>query len=167
MVTKSSAFNAQPQALGVDDSATQQIWLAGLGAWAKAQEQGTKVFETLVQEGLANQRQTQLALEQQLAQTAHQISDIATVASVATQATPAAPSWDPLASIFDGRVAKTLERLGHPTEADWNALRSQVAQLEKQLRLLQKTTATPRSESNPTSRAKPTAGAKAKTAKPR
>ncbi len=30
---------------------TQQIWLAGLGAYAKAQEEGGKIFEALVQEG--------------------------------------------------------------------------------------------------------------------
>ena len=36
----------------VRDSA-QQIWLAGLGAFSKAQEEGGKVFETLVKEGLS------------------------------------------------------------------------------------------------------------------
>ena len=34
---------------------TQQIWLAGLGAYAKAQEEGGKIFEALVQEGEALQ----------------------------------------------------------------------------------------------------------------
>ena len=28
-----------------------QIWLAGLGAFSKAQQEGTKMFETLVEEG--------------------------------------------------------------------------------------------------------------------
>ena len=32
------------------DSA-QQIWLAGMGAFGRAQEEGTKLFETLVREG--------------------------------------------------------------------------------------------------------------------
>ena len=34
----------------VRDSA-QQIWLAGLGAFSKAQEEGAKVFEALVKDG--------------------------------------------------------------------------------------------------------------------
>ena len=34
----------------IRESATQ-IWLAGLGAFAKAQEEGGKVFEALVKEG--------------------------------------------------------------------------------------------------------------------
>ena len=31
----------------------RQIWLAGLGAFARAQDEGSKFFETLVQEGQA------------------------------------------------------------------------------------------------------------------
>ena len=42
------------------DSA-QHIWLAGLGAFAKAQEEGTKVFENLVKEGSHLQQTTQQA----------------------------------------------------------------------------------------------------------
>ena len=37
----------------------QQVWLAGLGAFAKAQQEGGKVFEALVREGQALQRKTQ------------------------------------------------------------------------------------------------------------
>jgi hypothetical protein len=47
----------------VKDSA-QQIWLAGLGAFAKAQEEGTKVFEALVKEGIGMQRKSQAAAEE-------------------------------------------------------------------------------------------------------
>ena len=39
----------------IRDSA-QQIWLAGLGAFGKAQEEGGKVFEALVKEGAAPAR---------------------------------------------------------------------------------------------------------------
>jgi poly(hydroxyalkanoate) granule-associated protein len=42
-------------AASVKDSA-QQIWLAGMGAFSKAQEEGTKVFETLVKEGMTCRR---------------------------------------------------------------------------------------------------------------
>ena len=46
----------------VKDSA-QQIWLAGLGAFAKAQEEGGKVFEALVKEGMGLQKKTQSVAE--------------------------------------------------------------------------------------------------------
>ena len=36
----------------------EQIWLAGLGAFAKAQEQSGKVYETLVKEGAALEKAT-------------------------------------------------------------------------------------------------------------
>ena len=46
----------------VKDSA-QQIWLAGLGAFAKAQEEGQKVFEALVQRRHAAQKRTRKVTE--------------------------------------------------------------------------------------------------------
>ena len=36
-------------------SSAHQIWLAGLGAFAKAQAEGTKLFDSLVKEGEAVQ----------------------------------------------------------------------------------------------------------------
>ena len=51
----------------VKDSA-QQIWLAGLGAFSKAQEEGSKVFETLVKEGLSIQRKTQSVAEEKISE---------------------------------------------------------------------------------------------------
>jgi poly(hydroxyalkanoate) granule-associated protein len=39
-----------PQLSGAVKESAQQIWLAGLGAFSKAQEEGGKVFETLVKE---------------------------------------------------------------------------------------------------------------------
>ena len=51
----------------VKDSA-QQIWLAGLGAFSKAQEEGGKVFEALVKEGLSIQRKTQAVAEEKISE---------------------------------------------------------------------------------------------------
>src|SRR6202007_2430157 len=47
-----AAADARGVGKTVMDSA-QQIWLAGLGAFAKAQEEGGKLFETLVKDGIA------------------------------------------------------------------------------------------------------------------
>ena len=53
-------------AKGIRDSA-QQIWLAGLGAFKQAQGGGaTKVFETLVKEGVSLQKKTQAAAEEKI-----------------------------------------------------------------------------------------------------
>ena len=51
----------------IKDSA-QQIWLAGLGAFAKMQQEGSKAFEALVKDGAGVQKKTQQAAEETLAQ---------------------------------------------------------------------------------------------------
>lgn len=107
----------------VKDSA-QQIWLAGLGAFAKAQEEGSKVFEALVKEGLGMQRKTQAAATEAT-------EKMASMASGAT-ARPAGP-WDKLENIFEDRVAKALGRLGMPSAEDIQALIGRVESLERQL----------------------------------
>jgi len=52
-------------AMTVKESA-QQIWLAGMGAFAKAQEGRAKVFEALMREGANLQRRTQAAAEERI-----------------------------------------------------------------------------------------------------
>jgi hypothetical protein len=48
----------------------QQIWLAGLGAFAKAQEEGGKVFDALVKEGESIQSRTRKMTDERIAQVA-------------------------------------------------------------------------------------------------
>ena len=55
----------------VKDSA-QQIWLAGMGAFSKAQAEGRQVFEALVKEGTSLQRKTQTAAEETHRRSHHQ-----------------------------------------------------------------------------------------------
>ena len=57
-----SSLSEQPSAKQVIDSA-QQIWLAGLGAFAKAQVEGKKVFETLVARGAQIEERTRHVAE--------------------------------------------------------------------------------------------------------
>jgi len=98
------------------DSA-QQIWLAGLGAFAKAQAEGGKVFEALVKEGTNLQRQTRTATEEKLADVGSQVHRVATEVSA-----QAGQQWDRLESIFEGRTAQALRKLGIPTARDLEAL---------------------------------------------
>ncbi|MDB5895343.1 MAG: hypothetical protein JWQ88_2874 [Rhodoferax sp.] len=107
----------------VKDSA-QQIWLAGLGAFAKAQEEGSKVFETLVKEGLGMQRKTQAAATEATSKMANMAGGLG--------ARPAGP-WDKLENIFEDRVAKALDRLGMPAAREVAALMARVDALEAQL----------------------------------
>ena len=62
---KASTVKKSPaQLTGTVKDSAQQIWLAGLGAFNKAQSEGNKVFETLVKEGLSIQRKTQAVAEE-------------------------------------------------------------------------------------------------------
>ena len=76
----------------------QQIWLAGLGAFSKAQEEGGKVFETLVKEGMTIQKRTQSAAEEKLAEATSRMTSMASDLS-----NKASGQWDKLESIFEDR----------------------------------------------------------------
>jgi poly(hydroxyalkanoate) granule-associated protein len=112
---------------GTAEDPAQQIWLAGLGAFSKVHEQGTKVFETLVKEGLALQRQTQAAAEEKIAEANSRIS------AIASGIQPPSQRSDRLETIFEDRVAKALERLGTPSTAQMDALIARLDALERRI----------------------------------
>jgi poly(hydroxyalkanoate) granule-associated protein len=94
------------------DSATQ-IWLAGLGAFSKAQDEGTKIFESLVKEGERVQKHARGVAE-------------TTVADVRDRA---ADTWDKLEDVFEDRVSRAMAKLSVPTKKDVEALRAKVEEL--------------------------------------
>ena len=111
----------------VKDSA-QQIWLAGLGAFAKMQQEGSKAFEALVKDGAGIQKKTQQAAEETLAQAQARMAGLASEIG-----TKAAGGWGKLENIFEERVARALEKLGLPSAAEWAALQARVKALVAQL----------------------------------
>ena len=120
----------------VKDSA-QQIWLAGMGAFSKAQAEGGKVFEALVKEGLNLQRKTQGMAEDKISEVTGKMSAMAgNVSSKAGQ------NWDKLESIFEQRTAKALNTLGVPTAKDVEALAKRVDELAAAVAKLSKTAPT-------------------------
>jgi len=103
-------------AKNVKDSA-QQIWAAGLASFAKAQGEGSKVFEALVSEGLKLQKKTQSAAEEKLSAVATKVSGMA-----GDVGAKAGQHWDKLESIFEARVAKALKTLNVPSASDVQSL---------------------------------------------
>ena len=118
----------------VKDSA-QQIWLAGLGAFSKAQEEGSKVFEALVKEGEAIQKKTRKLADQQMSfvrKTADdKIADVRKVADakMAEVTGKATGTWDRLEQVFEDRVARALTSLGVPSKKEVDKLSKRVAEL--------------------------------------
>lgn len=117
----------------VKDSA-QQIWLAGMGAFARAQAEGTKVFEALVREGTTLQKKTQSAAEGKIGEVAGKMSSLA--GDVQARA---GQGWDRLEGMFEERTAKALSKLGVPSSKDVAALLARVDELSAKVAKLSKT----------------------------
>ena len=123
----------------VKDSA-QQIWQAGLGAFTRAQAEGSKAFESLVKEGVSIQRKTQAAAEEKISEATSKMTNMATDIS-----SKASGQWDKLENIFEERVAKALNKLGVPSAKDVNALIARIDELNKAVQQLStKATAAPK-----------------------
>ena len=55
----------------------REIWLAGMGAFAKAQAEGRQVFETLVKEGSSLQKKTQGVAEEKFGEVTSRMTSMA------------------------------------------------------------------------------------------
>lgn len=125
-----SSASGSPLSGAIKDSA-QQIWLAGLGAFSKAQEEGGKAFESLVKEGLSIQRKTQAVAEERISEATSRVTSMATDIS-----SKAAGQWDKLENIFEERVAKALNKLGVPSARDVEALIERIDALNQHVQRL-------------------------------
>jgi polyhydroxyalkanoate synthesis regulator phasin len=110
-MTKKAEPTDEEKLAGAVRSSAQQIWQAGLGAFARAQEEGGKVFSRLVKESAERE-------------------------AGADKSAEAAGAWDKLEQVFEERVARALEKLGLPTRDEVAALRVQVAELAAQVAAL-------------------------------
>lgn len=85
---------------------TQQIWLAGLGAFSRAEEEGTKLFDSLVKVGEELESKTLGFADQ----TVTKVTDKARESVVETK--------DKVEKILDQGVNTSLNRLGLATSKD-------------------------------------------------
>jgi poly(hydroxyalkanoate) granule-associated protein len=107
----------------VRDSA-QQIWLAGLGAFSKTQEEGAKVFEALVKEGKHLEARTRKLAGAKVSEMTGKWNRKTGQATARATAT-----WDKLEQVFEDRVERALSRLGVPTNRDIQGLAKRVETL--------------------------------------
>ena len=138
MVKKLKAMAAKQSASGAGlfDSAladsikasAKEIWLAGMGAFAKAQAEGKQVFEALVKEGNSLQKKTQGAAEEKFSEVTSKMTSMADEVTA-----KAGQHWDKLETIFEERTAKALKKLGVPTSKDVQALMDRVDALSAQV----------------------------------
>ena len=133
--TRASAARG-PQLADMVRESAQQIWQAGLGAFSKAQAEGSKAFEALVKEGSVLQRKTQAAAEEKVNEATSRMSSMAN--DISSRATG---QWDKLEGIFEERVAKALQKLGVPSAKDVQTLIARVDELNGHVQALAKQSA--------------------------
>ncbi len=114
-------------------NSSHQIWLAGLGAFSRAQAEGMKVFQTLVRQGVRLEEKTRRAA-----------SSTAAAASGAARAKAkemqqmAGGTWDKLEHVFEHRVERALSKLGVYTQNDVQRLAERVDELSEAVNRLLK-----------------------------
>lgn len=145
---KGAATSGQRFSRGVMDSA-QQIWLAGLGALSRTQQEGGKFFDALVEEGVRIQQKTHAYSQEQLKQAHDQTVPFMDVARKRTDA-----AMGKLEQAFDERIARAVKRMDVPTHADMQELSARLDALAHEVHAAWAPGAQPRAAAK---RAKPKA----------
>jgi poly(hydroxyalkanoate) granule-associated protein len=105
---------------------TKQIWLAGLGAFSRAEEEGNKLFDSLVKVGEELESKTTEIADQ-------------TVEKVSTKAKEqVSDTKDKVEKILDQGVNHSIHKLGFASMKDIQHLESLILQLHEKVDMLLK-----------------------------
>ncbi|MFT3806127.1 phasin family protein [Arenimonas sp.] len=130
--SKANANDLQARAEEISRSlvgTAQQIWSAGVGAFSRAQGEGSKLFEALVKEGMNIEQHTRKLATGRVDAVRDAVEN--RVGSVRERATD---TWDRLEKVFEERVQRALHRLGVPGREELVALTDRVDALTTQLK---------------------------------
>jgi poly(hydroxyalkanoate) granule-associated protein len=96
--------------------AAHKIWLAGLGVFAAAEEEGSKFFRRMVEKGGEVEEKGQAQFDK----VKEKARDVKGVAE---------DQWQKLGKSFDDKVSDTLTRLGVPDRAELEELNRRIDEL--------------------------------------
>lgn len=130
--------------------AAQQIWQTSVDALGRAQQEGTRLFEALVREGVNVEKNTRSLAAGKV--TSMRDSVETRVDQVKDRATD---TWDRLEKLFEERVQRALTRLGVPGREELQSLVDRVDELNARLRELATKPAAAPSGTPKTAKAKP------------
>ena len=150
--------------VGEVEKYSRQIWLAGLGAYSKISNDGSKLFETLVKDGEKAEKAAKTNVDEQV--DAVKSTAKSAKSRVGDVKERVLGKWDELEGAFDKRLNSAISRLGVPSKNEVKALHSKVDILTKQIEKLTGASVTPVSAKAPAAKAaaKPLAKAAAKPA---
>jgi poly(hydroxyalkanoate) granule-associated protein len=126
--TRSTARKPRAPAKAALVENVQQVWLAGMGAIARAQKEGPAAFQDAVAEGFK-------LLNRSRSQTEKMIRDAFETAQSTMQMRvegvrgQAGETWDNLEALFQNRVHKALRQIGVPNADEIRLLTKRVAEL--------------------------------------
>lgn len=120
--------------IGEVEKYSRQIWLAGLGAYSKISNDGSKLFETLVKDGEKAEKQTKSGVDKQV--DAAKATAQSAKSRVGDVKDLALGKWSELEGAFDKRLNSAISRLGVPSRNEVKALHSKVDLLTKQIEKL-------------------------------
>lgn len=106
---------------------THQIWLAGLGAFTKAEEEGSRFFDTLVDIG----RDVESKARDQVEKTGSRVEEVKSRVRGRTGET-----LEKMERAFDDRLSGALSRLGIPNKREVEALNSRIEELTRTIERL-------------------------------
>lgn len=113
-----------PQLAAKIKGSARQIWLAGLGAYTKAEEDTGRLFDRLVQEGEQLENKTRGVVEKQIKSVEDRVEGVRERAT---------GTWDRLEHMFDERVSGALRRLGIHRREEIESLERRIEALESEL----------------------------------
>ncbi len=124
---------SKAQARLVDN--VQQIWLAGMGAVSRAQQEGPAAFQEAVAEGLALLNRSRSSAEK-LIRDVFESAQESVQSRIENARDQASETWDNLEALFQGRVQKALQQLGVPSPDEIRLLTKRVADLNDSVKQL-------------------------------
>jgi poly(hydroxyalkanoate) granule-associated protein len=115
----------------------QQIWLAGMGAIAKAQKEGPAAFQEAVADGFKLLTRSRSTAEQVI-RDAFETAQGTVESRFGSARDQATETWDNLEALFQSRVHKALQQLGVPSGDEIRLLTKRVAELNENVKTLAK-----------------------------
>lgn len=109
----------------------RKIYLAGLGAYAKAGQEGSEYFKSLVKSGEGVEKQGKKLVNEQVEAANSQIDSVKTtvISNVNSVKGKVEVQLDKIEKAFDNRVASALNRLGIPSKQDVEVLSAKLDEL--------------------------------------
>lgn len=102
----------------------ERIWLAGLGAFAMAEEEGSKLFATLVKKGRVMQKASAAKLDTRMEGVRERLEGLREIPEA---------TIDRLNGRIDASMTSVLHRFGVPTKREIGTLTRRVEELTKSL----------------------------------